>query len=217
MIFICGCRSPQFRKELRRHGVGITWQFIRKEALGWDRSLRCKVQNGDKAFNITKHTSQASNRSQARNPRHNNPSLKKEKAEAFFKGKCRRHGSTVHTLKDCNVSADVECRNCNKAGYLGKICSSHIAHGRAAEEMPDGSQSHQTGGRYRRGRTTSHGSSRLETCQQRISRIQMLTIPAQRARFLGGQHARHRLHNHPTQPLRNDQTKTTMQPEEACA
>ena len=25
MIFICGCRSPQFRKELRRHGVGITW------------------------------------------------------------------------------------------------------------------------------------------------------------------------------------------------
>ena len=24
MIFICGCRSPQSRKELRRHGVGIT-------------------------------------------------------------------------------------------------------------------------------------------------------------------------------------------------
>ena len=42
MIFICGCRSPQFRKELRRHGVGITWQFIRKEAQGWDRSLRCE-------------------------------------------------------------------------------------------------------------------------------------------------------------------------------
>ena len=57
MIFICGCRSLQFRKELRRHGVGISWQFICKEAQGWDRSLRCEEQNGDKAFNITKNPS----------------------------------------------------------------------------------------------------------------------------------------------------------------
>ena len=88
IIFICGCRSPQFCKELRRHGVGITWQFIRKEAQGWDRSLRCEEQNGDKAFNITKNASQTSNQSQARNPRQNNPSPKKKKADAFFKGKC---------------------------------------------------------------------------------------------------------------------------------
>ena len=40
MIFIYGCRSPHFRKELRHHHVGITWQFIHKEAQGWDRSLR---------------------------------------------------------------------------------------------------------------------------------------------------------------------------------
>ena len=51
---------------------------------------------------------------------------KKEKADALFQGKCRRCGSTVHTLKYCKVSADVECRNCNKAGHLAKICASHI-------------------------------------------------------------------------------------------
>ena len=39
MVFITHCRSPQFRQELRRHGVGVTWQFIRKEAQGWDLSL----------------------------------------------------------------------------------------------------------------------------------------------------------------------------------
>ena len=38
MVFITHCRSPQFRKELHRHGVGVTWQFIRKEVQGWDRS-----------------------------------------------------------------------------------------------------------------------------------------------------------------------------------
>ena len=53
MIFICSCRSPQFRKELRRHGIGVSWQFRRKEAQGWDRSLRCEEQNGDKALNVT--------------------------------------------------------------------------------------------------------------------------------------------------------------------
>ena len=37
MVFITHCHSPQFRKELHRHGVGVTWQFIRKEAQGWDR------------------------------------------------------------------------------------------------------------------------------------------------------------------------------------
>ena len=31
MVFITHTRSPQFRQELRRHGVGVTWQFIRKE------------------------------------------------------------------------------------------------------------------------------------------------------------------------------------------
>ena len=35
MVFITHCRSPQFRKELRQHGVGVTWQFIRKEAQGY--------------------------------------------------------------------------------------------------------------------------------------------------------------------------------------
>ena len=28
MVFITHCRSPQFCKELHRHGVGATWQFI---------------------------------------------------------------------------------------------------------------------------------------------------------------------------------------------
>ena len=28
MVFITHCRSSQFRQELRRHGVGVTWQFI---------------------------------------------------------------------------------------------------------------------------------------------------------------------------------------------
>ena len=44
MVFITHCRSPQFRQELRRHGVGVTWQFIRKEAQGWDRSKRLGAQ-----------------------------------------------------------------------------------------------------------------------------------------------------------------------------
>ena len=50
MVFIMHCRSPQFRQELRRHGVGVTWQFIRKEAQGWDRSKRCEEQSNDKAY-----------------------------------------------------------------------------------------------------------------------------------------------------------------------
>ena len=103
MIFIFGCRSPQFWKKLRRHGIGVSWQFIRKEAQGWDRSLRCEEQNGDKALNVTKNPSQATNRSQATNQHQNNPSPKKEKEDAFFRGKC----STVHTQKDCKVSCDV--------------------------------------------------------------------------------------------------------------
>ena len=71
---------------------------------------------GDKALNVTKKPSQATNRNQAKNLRSSNASPKKEKAEMFFKGKCRRCGSTLHTLKDCKVAPDVECRNCNKAG-----------------------------------------------------------------------------------------------------
>ena len=50
MVFITHCRSPQFRKELRRHVVGVTWQFIRKEAQGWDRSQRCEEQSNEKAY-----------------------------------------------------------------------------------------------------------------------------------------------------------------------
>ena len=122
MIFICGCRSAQFRKELRRQGVGVSWKFIRKEATGWDRSLRCEEQNGDnKALDVTKKPSQAAGKSQAKTPRPINPSPKREKAEAFFSGKC-----TIHMLKDCKVAPGVECRNCNKAGHLAKICTSHI-------------------------------------------------------------------------------------------
>ena len=111
MVFITHCRSPQFRKELRRHGVGVTWQFIQKEAQGWDISQRCEEQSNEKAFAIKKNPSHAQNRSQAKNQRPNNSSSKKEKADTFFQGKCRRCGSTVHTLKDCKVSADVECQN----------------------------------------------------------------------------------------------------------
>ena len=135
MVFITHCRSPQFRKELRRHRVGITWQFIRKEAQGWDRSQRCEEQSNDKAYTVKRNTSNAQNRSQARNQRPNHASSKKEKADAFFQGKCRRCGSTVHTLKDCKVAADVECRNCNKAGHLAKICASHIFSPLTAEQQ----------------------------------------------------------------------------------
>ena len=65
MVFITHCRSPQFRKELCQHGVGVKWQFIRKEAQGWDRSQRCEEQSNDKALSIKKNPSQVQNRSQA--------------------------------------------------------------------------------------------------------------------------------------------------------
>ena len=135
MTFICGCRSLQFRKELCHQGVEVCWQFIKKEATGWDNSLRCEEQNCDKTLNITKKPSQATNRSQAKNPRPSNPSPKKEKAEAFFKGKFRRCGSTVHAVKDCKVVPDVECRNCNKAGHLAKICANPIFSPLSAEQQ----------------------------------------------------------------------------------
>ena len=79
--------------------------------------------------------SQATGRCQAKNPCPNNSSPKKEKAEAFFRGKCRLCGSTVHALKDCKVSPDVKCRNCNKAGHLAKICASHIFSPLSAEQQ----------------------------------------------------------------------------------
>ena len=41
----------------------------------------------------------------------------------------------MHTIKDCKVSADVECRNCNKAGHLEKICTSHIFSALTAEQQ----------------------------------------------------------------------------------
>ena len=122
MVFITHCRSPQFRQELRRHGVGVTWQFIRKEAQGWDRSERCEEQSNEKAFTVKRNTQKAQNRSQAKNQCPNNASPKKELADAFFQGKC----STVHSVKDCKVSAEVVCRNCSKTGHLAKICASHI-------------------------------------------------------------------------------------------
>ena len=126
MVFITHCRSLQFRKELRQHGVGVTWQFIRKEAQGWDRSQRREEQNNEKAYDIKRNTQKVQNRSQAKNQCPNNASPKKELADAFFQGKCRRCSSTVHSVKDCKVAADVVCRNCNKAGHLAKICASHI-------------------------------------------------------------------------------------------
>ena len=105
MVFITHCRSPQFRNELRQHGVGVTWQFKRKEAQGWDRSQHCEEQSNEKAFTVKRNAGSTQNRSQARNQRPSNTSSKKDKAEAFFKGKCRRCGSTVHSLKDCKVAA----------------------------------------------------------------------------------------------------------------
>ena len=108
IVFITHCRSPQFRQELRRHGVGVTWHFMRKEAQGWDRSKRCKEQSNDKANAVKRNTQKAQNRSQAKNQRPNNASPKKEQADAFFQGKCRR------------------CRNCSKTAHLAKICASHI-------------------------------------------------------------------------------------------
>ena len=135
MVFITHCRSPQFRQELRRHGVGVTWQFIRKEAQGWDRSKRCEEQSNDKAYAIKRNTQKAQNRSQAKNQRPNNASPKKELADVFGQGKCRRCGNTVHSVKDCKVSADVVCRNCSKTGHLVKICASHIFSPLTAEQQ----------------------------------------------------------------------------------
>ena len=79
MVFITHCRSPQFRKELRRHGVGVTWQFIRKEAQGWDRLQHWEEQSNDKAYAVKRNISKAQNRSQARNQRPNNASSKKKR------------------------------------------------------------------------------------------------------------------------------------------
>ena len=87
MVFITHCRSPQFCKELRRHGVGVTWQFIRKEAQGWDRLQCCEEQSNDKAYAVKRNTGNTQNRSQARNQRPDNSSSKKEKADTF-QGKC---------------------------------------------------------------------------------------------------------------------------------
>ena len=113
----------------------MTWQFIRKEVQGWDRSQHCEEQSNKKAYAVKRNVGNTQNRSQARNQRPSNSASKKEKEEAFFKGKCRRYGSTVHSLKDCKVAADVECRNCSKAGHLAKICASHIFSPLTAEQQ----------------------------------------------------------------------------------
>ena len=65
-------------------------------------------------------------RSQARTQRPGGAPSKRELADAFFQGKCRRCGSTVHSVKDYKVSAEIVCRNYSKAGHLAKICASHI-------------------------------------------------------------------------------------------
>ena len=41
----------------------------------------------------------------------------------------------VHAFKDCKVAAEVECRNCNKAGHLAKICARHIFSPLTAEQQ----------------------------------------------------------------------------------
>ena len=66
MVFITHCRSPQFRQELRRHGVGVTWQFIRKEAQGWDRSKRCEEQSNEKAFVVQRNSQRNNQKAQNR-------------------------------------------------------------------------------------------------------------------------------------------------------
>ena len=66
MVFITHCRSPQLCKELRRHGVGVPWQFIRKEAQGWDRSQKCEEQSNEKAFAIKRMGTQAKRRTEAK-------------------------------------------------------------------------------------------------------------------------------------------------------
>ena len=130
MVFITHTRSPQFRQELRRHGVGVTWQFIRKEAQGWDRSKRCEEQSNGQAYAVQRNPPRSNQRNQRATPsRNTRPRVgqsKRELAEAFFHGKCRRCGSTAHSVKECKVSADIVCRNCNKTGHLAKICASHI-------------------------------------------------------------------------------------------
>ena len=68
MVFITHYRSPQFRKELRRHGVGVTWQFIRNEAQGWDISQRCMYVCIEVALRGDAHGIGRSNWAKGRDP-----------------------------------------------------------------------------------------------------------------------------------------------------
>ena len=101
MVYITHTRSPQFRQELRRHGVGVTWQFIRKEAQGWDRSKRCEEQSNDKAYAVQRNPQRTGQRNQrgtqAKNTRPRGGQSKRKLAEAFFQGKCRRCGCLLYT------------------------------------------------------------------------------------------------------------------------
>ena len=54
------------------------------------------------------------------------PIAKRDLTEAFFAGKYRRCGSINHTVKDCKVAANVDCRRCKKFRHLAKICAGHI-------------------------------------------------------------------------------------------
>ena len=71
MVFITHTRSPQFRQELRRHGVGVTWQFIRKEAQGWDRSKRCEEQSNGQAYAVQRNPPRTGQRNQRGTPARN--------------------------------------------------------------------------------------------------------------------------------------------------
>ena len=83
----------------------------------------------------TRNAPKNQKRTQARTQRPGGAPSKRELADAFFQGKCRRCGSTVHSVKDCKVSAEIICRNCNKAGHLAKICASHIFSPLSAEQQ----------------------------------------------------------------------------------
>ena len=69
-----------------------------------------------------KKPSQTPGKSQARKPNQANSNPKREQEM----GKCRRCGSINYAVKECKVSANVECRNCKKTGHLVKKCANHI-------------------------------------------------------------------------------------------
>ena len=148
-------------------------------------------QNGhNKALNVTKMPSQASGKGQAKTPRQANPSPKREQAEAFFRGKCRRCGSTMHTMKDCKVASDVECRNCKKTEHLAKICASHIFNPLWAQQQE---RQKMMANIIEQGENSSSDDegdqAQALAISQRVRNASPVTISARGVCFLGGQHA----------------------------